>query len=126
MLQTIREHTQGWIAGTIITIIILTFALWGIHSYFVGGGASSVVAEVNGVDITKEQLTVAYERLRRQIQIQYGANNPITAKDEVALKNRALQALIDIEVLKQASSHRFSVFPICKSIIIYKACRNFK
>lgn len=103
MLQTIREHTQGWIAGTIITIIILTFALWGIHSYFVGGAANTNVAEVNGVEITKEQLAVSYERLRRQAQVQYGANNSITAKDESALKNRALQMLVNMEVLKQAS-----------------------
>lgn len=101
MLQTIREHTQGWIAGTIISIIILTFALWGIHSYFVGGANNSVVAQVNGVDITKEQLTVAYERLRRQMLIQYGASAP---KDESVLKSRAIQALIDLEVLKQASA----------------------
>ena len=49
MLQTIREKTQGWIAGTIISIIILSFALWGIHSYFTSGGASANVATVNGV-----------------------------------------------------------------------------
>jgi len=104
MLQTIREHTQGWVAGTIITIIILTFALWGIHSYFIGGVANTNVAVVNGVDITKEQLTVSYERLRRQVQAQYGSTNPITTRDESALKSRALQSLINMEVLKQASA----------------------
>lgn len=104
MLQTIREHTQGWIAGTIISVIILSFALWGIHSYFVGGATNTSVAEVNGVDITKEQLAVSYERLRRQLQSQYGANNSFTTKDESSLKRRSLQTLIDIEVLKQAST----------------------
>lgn len=104
MLQTIREYTQGWIAGTIISIIILTFALWGIHSYFVGGASNTSVAEVNGVEITKEQLAVSYERLRRQVQNQYGANNSITTKDESALKSRSMQSLIDMEVLKQAST----------------------
>jgi peptidyl-prolyl cis-trans isomerase D len=103
MLQTIREYTQGWIAGTIISIIILTFALWGIHSYFIGGANNSVVAQVNSIEITKEQLAVAYERLRRQAQAQYGSNSSLLAKDETTLKRRALQALIDIEVLKQAS-----------------------
>ena len=83
MLQTIREHTQGWIAGTIISLIILSFALWGIHSYFVGGGNNSVVAEVNGTEISREQLTVAYERLRRQAQSQYGAN---PSRNEAAFK----------------------------------------
>lgn len=104
MLQSIREHTQGWIAGVIISIIILTFALWGIHSYFVGGANNSIVAVVNGVEITKEQLAVAYDRLRRQVQIQYGANNPITGKDETVLKQRALQALMNLEILRQAST----------------------
>ena len=102
MLQTIREHTQGWIAGIIITIIILTFAMWGIHSYFVGGTNDSNVAEVNGVTITKEQLAVAYERFRRQEQSQYSGKSNLP-EDEKTLKNRALQALINIEVLKQAS-----------------------
>lgn len=103
MLQTIREHTQGWIAGTIISIIILTFALWGIHSYFTGGGNNAVAAKVNGVDITREQLTVAYERMRRQMQAQYGANLSAVFGSEAAMKKRALQSLIDVEVLKQAS-----------------------
>ncbi|MHB1220552.1 MAG: SurA N-terminal domain-containing protein [Gammaproteobacteria bacterium] len=103
MLQTIREHTQGWIAGTIVSIIILTFALWGIHSYFNGGGTNSVVAEVNNIDITREQLTIAYERMRRQVQAQYGSNLPASLGNEAAMKKRALQALIDVEVLKQGS-----------------------
>lgn len=101
MLQTIREHTQGWIAGTIISIIILTFALWGIHSYFIGGTVNNIVAKVNQVEITKEQLSVAYERVRRQVQLQFGPNKAI--QNEAELKNRALQALINIEVLKQAA-----------------------
>lgn len=103
MLQTIREHTQGWIAGIIISVIILTFALWGIHSYFEGGLNNDLVAEVNGVAITKNQLAGSYERLRRQAQAQFGANSSAT-KDDGALRIRALQGLVDIEVLKQAST----------------------
>lgn len=102
MLQTIREHTQGWIAGTIISIIILTFALWGIHSYFIGGAANPDIAQVNGVGISKSQLSMAYERLKRQIQSQFGNSNPFAGKDDL-LKKRALQGLIDNEVLKQAA-----------------------
>src|SRR3990167_4514920 len=100
MLQSIREHTQGWIAGTIISIIILSFALWGVHSYFENSGSNNTVAIVNGIDITKEQLTVAYERLRRQMQTQSGSAAP---KDDSSLKSRALNGIIELEVLKQAS-----------------------
>ena len=101
MLQTIREHTQGWIAGTIISLIILSFALWGIHSYIGASNANTTVAVVNGTDITKEQLTLAYERLRRQAQAQQGA--PVTGSEDVSLKDKALKGLIDIQVLRQAA-----------------------
>lgn len=102
MLQSIREHTQGWIAGTIISIIIMSFALWGIHSYFVGGGGPTDVAEVNGIGISKTQFSIAYERLKRQLQGQFGTNNPFAGKESL-IKDRALKTLIDQEVLKQAS-----------------------
>lgn len=108
MLQTIREHTQGWIAGVIISLVILSFVLWGVHSYFQGGGPNNIVAVVNGIDVTKEQLTVAYERLRRQMQSQSGGI--AINKDDNTLKSRALNGIIELEVLKQASiSERFGV-----------------
>ncbi len=109
MLQTIREHTQGWIAGIIVSLIILSFALWGIHSYIGGANVNSVVAVVNSVDITKEQLTLTYERMRKQAQAQYGM--AVTGKEDAALKHKALQSLIDIQVLKQASVKQgFQIF----------------
>ena len=101
MLQSIREHTQGWIAGTIVSMIILTFALWGIHSYFTTSTNHSIVAVVNGLDITKDQLTTAYDRLRRQAQAQYGITG--TGQEELVLKHQALQGLITVSALKQAS-----------------------
>jgi len=100
MLQSIRDHTQGWIAGVIISILILSFALWGIHSYFIGGTTSNVVAKVNGVEITKGQLAVAYERLRRESQ---NSNYGLSDAADATLKDRALQGLINIQVLKHAS-----------------------
>ncbi len=99
MLQTIRDYTQGWIAGIIISLIILSFALWGIHSYFTGSGPNNIIAVVNGVDISKEQLSSAYERMRRQMQTQYSDS----AKFDDSLKTRALKGLIEVEILKQAA-----------------------
>lgn len=103
MLQSIRDRTQGWIAGIIISLLILSFALWGIHSYFMGGAVSTVVAEVDGVEITKGQLAIAYERLRKQVQSQLNSNDELSANTDAGLKDRALQALVNIQVLKQVS-----------------------
>ncbi len=106
MLQTIRDHTQGWLAGTIVSILILMFALWGISAYFTGGGAGNLIAKVNGSAITKERFTLSYEQARRQMQNQLGPSSPMTGKQEADLKNVVLKELISIEALKQASLAR--------------------
>lgn len=103
MLQTIRDRTQGWLAGIIVFVLILMFALWGISAYFTGGRADAVVAKVNGIEITKERFTLAYEQARRQLQVQLGLNSSLTTKQEAGLKNRVLHDLITTEVLKLAS-----------------------
>jgi peptidyl-prolyl cis-trans isomerase D len=107
MLQTIRERAQGIVAWTVVILICLTFALWGVHSYVDGskGNASKndVIAKVNGVNIEPNQLTVAYERMRRQEQLQLGAdytNNPVIEKH---LKKQALNQLIMSDILSQAA-----------------------
>jgi hypothetical protein len=102
MLQSIRNYAQGWIAGVIISLIILSFALWGIHSYLVGGAATPFAAEVNGVKISNAQFSVAYERLHRQLQSQFHSSE-LLASAEVGLKDRLLQELINTQVLKQGS-----------------------
>lgn len=102
MLQSIRDKTHGWIAGIIISLLILSFALWGIHSYFLGAGDNNVVAKVNGTEITKNQLAAAYERLRRQMQMQYGSTQ-LPPQIESSLKNRSLETLVHFQVLEQAS-----------------------
>lgn len=99
--MSIRDHTHGWIATVIISLLILSFALWGIHSYMVGGAASNYIAEVNGIQITKTQYAAALERAQRQVQMQSNGQLPLSA--EKNLKQQTLQELIEIEVLKQAS-----------------------
>lgn len=102
MLQTIREHTQGWISGTIIGIIIVSFAFWGIHSYFIGGVANTDVATVNGESISKIQYMNMYETLKRQYQEQFGQNNPFAGNDAL-LRKMALRNVISAEVMKQSA-----------------------
>jgi peptidyl-prolyl cis-trans isomerase D len=109
MLQSIRDRTHGWIAGVIISLVILSFGLWGIHSYLESSGNNDSVAKVNGIEITKRQLAAAFDPLRNQVQMNMGsAALPENLENE--LKHRALAALINIQVLKQASiSHHYQV-----------------
>jgi hypothetical protein len=103
MLQTIRDHTQGWLAAIVISALVLMVALWGISSYFSGSSNNSVVATVNGMEITKEQFTVAYEQARRQLQVRLGVNFPIPAAQDMLIKDQVLHSLINTQVFKQAA-----------------------
>ncbi len=104
MLQSIRDRSQGWLAGVIVFLVIATFALWGIHSYLTSSGNQlDVVATVNGKQITQMMLNTAYERLRQQQQMQLGADFVLDQKTETQLKKQALTQLIMVQVLSQTA-----------------------
>jgi peptidyl-prolyl cis-trans isomerase D len=103
MLQSIRDRSQGWLTWFLVITICLTFALWGIHSYFQGGGAPQLAAMVNGSPITKQQLQSAYEHLRQQQQTQSTSQVALTPANEPQLKRQTLEQLIQAKVLSQAA-----------------------
>ena len=86
MLQSIRDRTHGWIAGAIISLVILSFALWGIHSYLESSSTTEIVAKVNGVEISKRQLAATLDPLRNQAQVSLGSS-VLPESMEANLKN---------------------------------------
>lgn len=103
MLQQIREVSQGWLAWLIVIAICVTFSFWGVHSYFGGNESSDTVAKVNGFKITKTQVTSVYEQLRRQQQLQLGADFSANPNIESELKKQALNQLIITQVLSRSA-----------------------
>ncbi len=103
MLQSIREHAQGWIAWAIVILIAIPFALWGIQSYF-GGGAERVVAKVNGVDITQQELNFRYQNTRIRLREQLGAAYDPALFDAAAMRRDVLDAIIRETVLLTTSN----------------------
>ena len=99
MLQTIRDHAQGWIAWVIVGLIILTFALFGIEQY-AQGEKKVVVAEVNGEDITAQEFLTLYNRQKIQLQQQFGNLYDQIVKDE-DLRKQVLEVLIQAKVIRQ-------------------------
>src|SRR5690606_7133808 len=72
MLQNIRDNSQGWIAKTIIGLIIVLLALTGFEAIFNSAGKQQTAAEVNGEEITLAELNQAIELQRRQLLQQFG------------------------------------------------------
>ncbi|MFT7672608.1 MAG: peptidyl-prolyl cis-trans isomerase D [Gammaproteobacteria bacterium] len=99
MLQSIREKTTGWIAYTIIFLISVPFALWGVNSYL-GGGAEQPAATVDGDEISLRDLDLAYGNYRRQLAQAFGGRIPESFDNEVVLKGRVLEQLIEEYALR--------------------------
>lgn len=94
MLQTIHDKAKGWIAYIIVGIIIIPFALFGIHQYFEGGG-NNAAAVVNGEEIPAQTVQNALRQLRQQ----FGGQLP--PELEEMLKGQALDGVVSQTLLRQ-------------------------
>ncbi|MFO1352264.1 MAG: SurA N-terminal domain-containing protein [Gammaproteobacteria bacterium] len=101
MLQAIRDRATGWIAYIILTLICITFALWGINSYFRQGGVQEA-AVVGDTKISQSDLQRAFQTESTRLQQQTGLDPARLPGGEKGIKNRVLQRLIDDALLKQS------------------------
>lgn len=106
MLQDIRDRATGPIAWFIIALLVVPFALWGINSYFQGGGGGNDVAKVGGQTISNMQLQQAYSNRYRRLKELLGKNfNPDMIKPK-ALRKEVLQSLIQRSLLVQYANQQ--------------------
>ncbi|TBV12475.1 SurA N-terminal domain-containing protein [Stutzerimonas kirkiae] len=103
MLQNIRDNSQGWIAKTIIGIIVVLLALTGVEAIFNSTGNSRDVAEVNGEKISQAELEQAVNMQRRQLAQQFGRDFDASLLDDRLLRESALAGLIERQVLLQST-----------------------
>ncbi|MFP3517755.1 SurA N-terminal domain-containing protein [Pseudomonas sp. SIMBA_077] len=109
MLQNIRDNSQGWIAKTIIGVIVALMALTGFDAIFQATSHSKDAAKVNGEEITQVELSQAVDMQRRQLMQQLGKDFDPSLLDEKMLHDAALKGLIDRKLLLQgANQAKFS------------------
>ena len=95
MMQKLNDWAKSFAAKVILSILILSFLLWGIQSYF-GGGDELPVATVGDHQFFQRDVTQAYERI---------AQNPAVAQrfSEEQLRRQALDQLIRDQVVMQTT-----------------------
>lgn len=92
MLTSIREKTQGIIAGIIVGAIILVFALWGVNSYF-EGGSTLLVAYGDDIEISQREFRNILEGYRSRVSAE-NFDNPF-------FKEQVLNSLVDEKLVVQ-------------------------
>lgn len=94
MLEAIRERAQGWIAKVILALLIIPFALWGIDSYFSGGGKEKPAATVDGDEITQREFLKAVGDQKEALGGKV---------DEKALRESVMEQLVNTRILTNAA-----------------------
>ncbi len=94
MLESMRNQAQSWLAKLILGGIALSFVLWGIGDYFLGGRIEPI-AEIDGKPIGENEFYQAYERQLNSYRAMLG---PQFNKDMIAslgIKDSTLQTIIN-------------------------------
>ena len=94
MLETMRNHAQSWIAKLILWAIVLSFGLWGIGDYFLGGRVENV-ASVDGEPIHDPEFAQAYERATNNYRAMFGKQFSKELMDQLHVREKTLQAIIN-------------------------------
>ena len=100
MMQSLRSGAQSTGARVLVLLIVLSFAGFGLESVLFGGSGTSV-AEVNGVEITPQELQIAVENQKRQLMQIFGDNIDPAMLDDDRISPRALEGLIERNLLLQ-------------------------
>ncbi|EIK52012.1 PpiC-type peptidyl-prolyl cis-trans isomerase [Stutzerimonas stutzeri TS44] len=103
MLQNIRDNSQGWIAKTIIGVIVVLLALTGFEAIFNTTSNDNSAAEVNGEKIARYDLDQAVNMQRRQLAQQLGGDFDASMLDDKLLRDAALSSLIERTLLLQGA-----------------------
>jgi peptidyl-prolyl cis-trans isomerase D len=104
MLENIREGSQGWIAKSILGLVILTFALAGIGSYT--NSVDTSVADVNGEKISQNDFDKAYQSQRDRMAQQFGDMFDTLSADQnymANFRNGVLDNLINQKLIDQST-----------------------
>ncbi len=103
MLQNIRDNSQGWIAKTIIGVIVVLMALTGFDAIFQAVSHDKDAAKVNGDTISQNELSQAVDTQRRQLMQRLGKDFDPSLLDDKMLREAALKGLIERQLLLQGA-----------------------
>jgi len=102
MLQNIRQNVQGPVTKVVVWLIVISFSIFGIESILVGGGGGGI-AEVNGEEITPQELQQAINTQKRRLLAMMGENIDPALLDDDRLKGQVLDSLVGRKLLLQSA-----------------------
>ncbi len=100
LISAIRDRLTGWIVWIIVGLICLTFALWGIQSYFEGLNRV-VVAEVNGEEISYEEYQNSLQSRRANMARAFGGRVDQSMFNTPEFRTQTVDELVGQTLLRE-------------------------
>jgi peptidyl-prolyl cis-trans isomerase D len=110
MLLKLREKTSGWIAGTIVGILIIPFAFFGVTDYF-SASADTWVAKVGDAEISQQDYQQRFEEYRAQMRQMLGERYDGRMLENPETRKALLDRMIDEELLRQSAAAQGAIVP---------------
>jgi len=102
MLQNIRQNIQGPTTKIVVWLIVISFSIFGIESILLGGGGGGI-AEVNGEDISPQELQQAIYTQKRRLIATMGENIDPSMLDDEKLKGPVINSLVARKLQMQSA-----------------------
>lgn len=94
MLESLKKWAGGWVAFFLISLLILSFAIWGIADYITGGGMGNALATVGSKEITTTEFQREFNNELNALSQQAGQRITYDQARAVGIDSRVLTQLI--------------------------------
>jgi len=109
MLRVLREHASSWMLKGILVLVAVTFISWGGYSFF-REKKVTYAAKVNGTTIEWREYNDAFQNALKQYRDALGPSFSEKMIEELGLKEKILDGLIDkILILQEAKRLGLSI-----------------
>jgi len=101
MLDAMRKRASSWFVRTLLVVLIVSFAVWGIGDLFMGREDIEIAATVGDTEVPLREVDRAFENDRRALQEQFGTTITREQAAAMGLLNRALQSVVARAMIDQ-------------------------
>ena len=102
MLSTLRNAAGTWVAKALLSLLVVSFAVWGISSRMMGtiAGHHSVLT-TGGTSVSVTEYRLAYDREINVMSQQFGQRLTREQAKQLGVENRVLSQLVSGAVLDE-------------------------
>jgi peptidyl-prolyl cis-trans isomerase D len=102
MLQALRNQASSWVIKILLGLLIVSFAIWGINDIFFGE-RDPAVAEIDGVKLTRSQVSEAVRDEVNRLQPLFGGRLDRDEAMRMGVTAQVLDSMIDRTVVMLAA-----------------------